>query len=94
MVTEPLGKGKSRVSSPHLVRRSRYLSWFTPSGHRHTGKAPNTQTRAQEQKVTLGAKAWSASSEALPGVRSLGHQVVIMSFVWNKSVESAQGKQG
>lgn len=86
VVTEPLGKGKSRVSSP--------LSSFTPSGHRHTGKAPNTQSMAQEQKVTFGAKAWSAISEALPGVRSLGHQVILMSFVWSKSVESAKGKQG
>lgn len=58
------------------------------------GKALDTQTRAQEQKVTFGAKAWSASSEALPGVRSLCHQVILMSFVWGNSVESAYGKQG
>lgn len=89
VVTETLGKGKCRVSSPRQASRSRYISSFTLLGHRHTGKAPNTQTMAQEQKVTFGAKAWSASSEALPGVRSLGHGVILMSFVWDKSVESA-----
>lgn len=94
VVTEPLRKSKSRVSRPRLASRSRYLSWFTPSGHGHTGEAPDTQTTAQEQKVTFGAKAWSASSKALPGVRSLCHQVILMSFVWSKSVESAYRKQG
>lgn len=83
-------KGKSRASIPGLASRGRHLRWLSPSGFRHMGQTPSVQSRACDQKVTFGPKAWSAGSEALPGVRSVGHQVILMSFVGGNSVESAK----
>lgn len=54
------------------------------------GQTPSVQSRARDQKVTFGPKAWSAASEVLSGVRSVGHQVILMSFVGGSSVESAK----
>lgn len=67
-----------------LASKGKDLRWFLPKGHRHTGEALSAQTRAQEQKVTFAPTAYT---QVLPGLRTLGHRVILISF-WGAIVLS------